>query len=1209
MSTTTPAPEILTEDSVLFDSATAKTMFNHLKWFTNLAPLAYPMVYTSSTNSDGYSYHVGTVEITTKNDQGQPTRVTIDGAYYAPIMPLNLVSGKALAHQNKYWDHYNNRLWSPSDPDFKIPMVYKGDVPVILADVPNDFDQTVITPQMAVMASVNYHTMHKRLLHAGKTAVLKACQEAGIELKGKHDDYFCEPCVLSKKTDELLPQVARPACSRPLEFIRLDLVVHGQRGHLNYLYTLHFVDVYCGFHWVKFAAEKSDCLDLIKQWLAMVERQTNLKVKMIGLDGGTEFGQSSTEFQKGKLTTWTDELGVEVWRTPKHTPWMNGKSERAGREIMAKARTLMIANAIPEHLWPFVVESVVKVLNLLPTRANPDMKSPHEAFAEGVGIPQSSVKPYIRHLRTYFCDAYYYLKKQDRVDSDKWAPRSKRGKLIGYGDLHGRIYYIWNPDEGKIVRASAVQFNEGDKPPPEEEEIPLKVYFADSTYEEVLGTTKSPISIPISIGGASQQQGAESAPPQQKPAEKQGILKKTVASDQDGRTTPRRVDFYLTPEPETPTQDQQVATTARSDDQPEDHNEMDTFYDFDEELNDENPIPMGRETFVDPLLAATQAPGEVPDPGGPSQVQGEPRPTRQRHGPGYYKDLATGKIRPEHLSAVAISKLGYMYQPIAIKELCLSAVKVTHDLETNGTTVPKNYQQAQRLPNFKTYWLPAMEAQLRSLQERGVFVLVERKRGMRVLPGKWVFDEKMEPSTGITSARARYVICGNFETASWNMEDLYAAVANATSFRLFMAICAWKGYHIEQFDFKTAFLNSHLKDDHVYYVEQPRGLSKGDNLVWHLKKAMYGLRRAPQYWFETILPVLQEMGFEPLSQDTCLFKNEKTGVLLLLYVDDVLMGAATLADIHVARDQLNNKFDLKEIGEVKRYLGFDIVRNLQNNTVFISQEAYTKMVLSKFSTLEGGGRTTCPWPSKVEIPRQWDPLVTEARHYIKQTGSLLYLSTGTRPDITYTISRLCEGNAGPGQEHLTVLKHLYRYLTTTKSMGLLLGGKYNPHDLGPIAYADASYADDLATRHSTGGHVVFFAGGPVFWKTKKQTFVALSTTEAEFCNLTPAAKSVQWVAEIVKELGIAVKAPIVVFTDSANARIHVLNPQKAARTRCIDIRYKWIVEQTRNGLFEIKYVKGEEMIADGLTKPLLREKHEKFVKLLGMASIAVPWLN
>jgi len=101
---------------------------------------------------------------------------------------------------------------------------------------------------------------------------------------------------------------------------------------------------------------------------------------------------------------------------------------------------------------------------------------------------------------------------------------------------------------------------------------------------------------------------------------------------------------------------------------------------------------------------------------------------------------------------------------------------------------------------------------------------------------------------------------------------------------------------------------------------------------------------------------------------------------------------------------------------------------------------------------------------------------------------------------------LCKGNAGPGQEYLIILKYLYRYLTSTKSLSLLLGGKYNLYDLGPLAYADASYADDLATRHSIRGYVVFFANGPVFWKTKKQTFVALSTTEAEFCNLTPVAK-------------------------------------------------------------------------------------------------------
>ena len=91
------APTILTNNSVLFDSASAKTMFNHLKWFMRLSSLRYPMIYTSSTAEDGYSYHIGEVEITVKNDQGQRTTITIDGAYYSPNMPINLVSGKVLA--------------------------------------------------------------------------------------------------------------------------------------------------------------------------------------------------------------------------------------------------------------------------------------------------------------------------------------------------------------------------------------------------------------------------------------------------------------------------------------------------------------------------------------------------------------------------------------------------------------------------------------------------------------------------------------------------------------------------------------------------------------------------------------------------------------------------------------------------------------------------------------------------------------------------------------------------------------------------------------------------------------------------------------------------------------------------------------------------------------------------------------------------------
>ncbi|RDA92687.1 hypothetical protein CP533_3707 [Ophiocordyceps camponoti-saundersi (nom. inval.)] len=59
-----------------------------------------------------------------------------------------------------------------------------------------------------------------------------------------------------------------------------------------------------------------------------------------------------------------------------------------------------------------------------------------------------------------------------------------------------------------------------------------------------------------------------------------------------------------------------------------------------------------------------------------------------------------------------------------------------------------------------------------------------------------------------------------------------------------------------------------------------------------------------------------------------------------------------------------------------------------------------------------------------------------------------------------------------------------RYLHGTKSLGLTLG-------------------DNLHIRYSIAGYIVFVSIGPVHWKSKRQTLITLSLTEAEFINLTP----------------------------------------------------------------------------------------------------------
>jgi len=81
------------------------------------------------------------------------------------------------------------------------------------------------------------------------------------------------------------------------------------------------------------------------------------------------------------------------------------------------------------------------VENLIPLqhRAN---KSSYEILFESLNMSKQAKTPYIKYLRSYFYDAYYYLKPAYRIQSEKLAPRVRKAKLIGYSDLYGSIYLL-----------------------------------------------------------------------------------------------------------------------------------------------------------------------------------------------------------------------------------------------------------------------------------------------------------------------------------------------------------------------------------------------------------------------------------------------------------------------------------------------------------------------------------------------------------------------------------------------------------------------------------------------------------------------------------------------------------------------------------------------------------------------------------------------
>ena len=166
------------------------------------------------------------------------------------------------------------------------------------------------------------------------------------------------------------------------------------------------------------------------------------------------------------------------------------------------------------------------------------------------------------------------------------------------------------------------------------------------------------------------------------------------------------------------------------------------------------------------------------------------------------------------------------------------------------------------------------------------------------------------------------------------------------SFKVLFAIMAHYDLDCEQMDVITAFLNALLKE--IIYVEQPTGYEKG-NSVCLLLRALYGLKQAPREWYFTLRDFLVSKGFRVTESDHSLFVNNKTRLIVSVYVDDIqIFGPKGSKHIAALKAELHKRFSMTDLGASMAYLGMEISRDRFQRTVRITQTAYLKKVLARF---------------------------------------------------------------------------------------------------------------------------------------------------------------------------------------------------------------------------------------------------------------------
>jgi len=498
-------------------------------------------------------------------------------------------------------------------------------------------------------------------------------------------------------------------------------------------------------------------------------------------------------------------------------------------------------------------------------------------------------------------------------------------------------------------------------------------------------------------------------------------------------------------------------------------------------------------------------------------------------------------------------------------------------------TEPKNVKQALLDPK----WRAAMQDEFDALQKNSTWSLVPLPPNRKAIGCKWVFRVKENSDGTLNKFKARLVAKGFHQVQGFDFTETFSPVIKPITIRLILTLALSYKWPIQQLDVNNAFLNGILEEE--VYMQQPQGFEHSDStLVCILHKALYGLKQAPRQWFERLTTALVQFGFQASKCDPSLFTyaKQKQVVYLLVYVDDIIITGSSSSSVSALVQQLDSVFSLKQLGMLEYFLGIE-VEHLPNNSLLLTQSKYIKDLLAKTHMLACNPINT-PMVSNCKLSKIGSDTFSDPSLYRSVVGSLQY-ATITRPEIAYSVNKVCQFMSSPLESNWVAVKRILRYLKGTLTFGLQLHPAPIHKPLSLHVFCDADWAADPDDRRSTSGAAIFFGPNLISWWSKKQPVVARSSTEAEYRALAQATADALWVQTLLQELTVPFSTPTV-YCDNQSAVLLSHNPILHTRTKHMEINLFFVREKVIAKQLSIVHIPGTDQWADILTKPVSTSK-------------------
>ncbi|GJT48513.1 retrovirus-related pol polyprotein from transposon TNT 1-94 [Tanacetum coccineum] len=365
------------------------------------------------------------------------------------------------------------------------------------------------------------------------------------------------------------------------------------------------------------------------------------------------------------------------------------------------------------------------------------------------------------------------------------------------------------------------------------------------------------------------------------------------------------------------------------------------------------------------------------------------------------------------------------------------------------------------------------------------------------------------------------------------------------------SLIEWHIFKLFQMDVNSAFLNGFINEE--VYMAQPLGFIDfaKPNHVYRLKKALYGLKQAPKAWYDRLKAFLIKHDYTIGMVDNTLFTKKKNSDLIIvqIYVDDIIFGSTCQELCDDFAKIMHDEFEMSMMGELNFFLGLQI-KQLEDG-IFFNQSKYIKEMLKKFGLEDSKPMKT--------------PMSTE--------------------------TKLTKDEEGESVDNTK-----YRGMIGTTHLGLWYP---KGSDIKIVLYADSDHAGDYVDRKSTSGICTFMGCCLTSWFSKKQTGLAISTTESEYVSTGKACQQALWMKQALVDYGIRLD-DIPIMCDNKGAIELSKNPVQHSRTKPIEIRHHFLRDNVQKRNISIEKVSSEDNIADILTKSLKREPFNYLCLGLGM---------